>query len=157
MADELTQIFLDESEEEIRELETGLIRLEEQGEDAETINRIFRAAHTIKGSAGLIGFEKVGNFTHTIENILDRIRNNQLKVTKKLISHLLESVDILKRMISASAEGEEIDSMVVEDITNRLKRFSGLEAPVEEAPVKEKKKFEERIFSILWVSGPTSS
>jgi len=149
MADELTQIFLDESEEEIRELETGLIRLEEQGEDAETINRIFRAAHTIKGSAGLIGFEKVGNFTHTIENILDRIRNNQLKVTKKLISHLLESVDILKRMISASAEGEEIDSMVVEDITNRLKRFSGLEAPVEEAPVKEKKKFEERIFSIF--------
>ncbi|MEN6472425.1 MAG: chemotaxis protein CheA [Syntrophaceae bacterium] len=149
MADELTQIFLDESEEEIRELETGLIKLEEQGEDAETINRIFRAAHTIKGSAGLIGFEKVSNFTHTIENILDRIRNNQLKVTKKLISHLLESVDVLKRMISASADGEEIDSMVVEDITNRLKRFSGLEAPVEAAPVKEKKKLEERIYSIF--------
>jgi len=149
MADELTQIFLDESEEEIRELETGLIRLEEQGEDAETINRIFRAAHTIKGSAGLVGFEKVSNFTHTIENILDRIRNNQLKVTKKLISHLLESVDVLKRMISATAEGEEIDSMAVEDITNRLKRFSGIEAPLEAAPVKEKKKLEERIYSIF--------
>ena len=149
MADELTQIFLDESEEEIRELETGLIRLEEQGEDADTINRVFRAAHTIKGSAGLIGFENVSNFTHTIENILDRIRNNQLKVTKKLISHLLESVDVLKRMISASIEGEEIDSMTVDDITNRLKRFAGLEAPVEKPPVKEKKKLEERIFSIF--------
>lgn len=150
MADELTQIFLDESEEEIRELETGLIRLEEQGEDAETINRIFRAAHTIKGSAGLVGFEKVSNFTHTIENILDRIRNNQLKVTKKLISHLLESVDVLKRMISASVEGEEIDAMVVDDITNRLKRFSGLEAPPEPSVVKEeKKKLEERIYSIF--------
>ncbi len=149
MADELTQIFLDESEEEIRELETGLMKLEEQGEDADTINRVFRAAHTIKGSAGLIGFEKVSNFTHTIENILDRIRNNQLKVTKKLISHLLESVDVLKRMISASAEGEEIDSMAVEDITNRLKRFSGLEAPAEAAPVKEKKTLEPRVYSIF--------
>jgi two-component system, chemotaxis family, sensor kinase CheA len=149
MADELTQIFLDESEEEIRELETGLMKLEEQGEDADTINRVFRAAHTIKGSAGLVGFEKVSNYTHTIENILDRIRNNQLKVTKKLISHLLESIDVLKRMISASAEGEEIDSMVVEDVTNRLKRFSGIEAVVEEAPIKEKKKLEERIYSIF--------
>lgn len=149
MADELTQIFLDESEEELRELETGLIKLEEGDEDDDTINRVFRAAHTIKGSAGLVGFEKVSNFTHTIENILDRIRNHELKVTKKLISHLLESVDVLKRMISASAEGEDIDPALVEEITNRLKRFSRGEAPPEEVPVKEKKPLEEKIFAVF--------
>lgn len=149
MADELTQVFLEESEEEIRELETGLIRLEEEGEDDDTINRVFRAAHTIKGSAGLVGFEPVSNFTHTIENILDRIRNHELKITKKLISHLLESVDVLKRMIAASAEGEELDPALVEEVTNRLKRFSRPEATAGEGPAKEKPTREERIFSIF--------
>ena len=148
MAEELTQVFLDESEEEIRELETGLIRLEEEGEDEDTVNRIFRAAHTIKGSAGLVGFEKVSNFTHTIENILDRIRNHELKVTKKLISRLLESVDILKKMISASLEGEELDQSLVDNVTAKLKRFTREEMATAVRPVKEKMPTEERIFSV---------
>jgi two-component system chemotaxis sensor kinase CheA len=148
MADELTQVFLDESEEEIRELETGLIRLEEEGENEDTVNRIFRAAHTIKGSAGLVGFEKVSNFTHTIENILDRIRNHELKVTKKLISRLLESVDILKKMISVSVEGEELDQSLVDNVTAKLKRFTREEMATAVRPVKEKMPTEERIFSV---------
>ncbi|MFY9397681.1 MAG: Hpt domain-containing protein, partial [Desulfomonilia bacterium] len=68
--DELVKIFLDESEDEIRELEAGLIKLEEDQSDEGTINRVFRAAHTIKGSAGLVGFDEVSNFTHDLENIL---------------------------------------------------------------------------------------
>ncbi|MGC9323704.1 MAG: chemotaxis protein CheA, partial [Desulfomonilia bacterium] len=108
----------------IRELEAGLIRLEEEHGDEATINRVFRAAHTIKGSAGLVGFETVSDFTHTIENILDRIRNHELSITKKLITSLLSGVDLMKRLISASAEGQEIDSVEINNITSSLKRFT---------------------------------
>jgi two-component system chemotaxis sensor kinase CheA len=123
--DELVQVFLEESEDEIRELEAGLIKLEEEQDDESIINRVFRAAHTIKGSAGLVGFDDISIFTHDIENILDRIRNKELKITKKLISNLLSAVDLLKRLISASAEGEDIDKNEVESITLTLKRFTG--------------------------------
>jgi len=123
--DELIQVFIEESEEELREMENGLIRLEEDQSDAETINRVFRAAHTIKGSAGLVGFDNVSNFTHTIENILDRIRNQDLKITKKLITELLEAVDLLKRLVSASIEGNQINASELEACTTKLKRFSG--------------------------------
>lgn len=129
--DELVQVFLDESEDEIRELEAGLIKLEEDQDDESTINRVFRAAHTIKGSAGLVGFDEVSNFTHNIENILDRIRNKDLRITKKLISNLLSAVDLLKRMITASAEGEDLDRTEIENTTLTLKRFMGADRPVE--------------------------
>ncbi len=128
-SDELLQIFIEESEEEIREMEAGLIRLEEDHEDAETINIVFRAAHTIKGSAGLVGFENVSNFTHTIENILDRIRNGELKTTKMLISELLNSIDVLKRMIAASTEGGEVSQDEIDGVTAKLKRFTSQYAP----------------------------
>ena len=143
--DELVQVFLDESEDEIRELEAGLIKLEEDQDDESTINRVFRAAHTIKGSAGLVGFEEVSNFTHNIENILDRIRNKDLRITKKLISNLLSAVDLLKRMITASAEGEALDRTEIENITLTLKRFTGTNRPAEEAhPSGSKEQSEEK-------------
>lgn len=123
--DELVKVFMEESEDEIRELESGLIRLEEDKEDEDTINRVFRAAHTIKGSAGLVGFDSVSNYTHTLENILDRIRKKDLTITKKLISTMLASVDFLKRMIAAGSEGEEVDKKEIEQSVLSLKRFSG--------------------------------
>ena len=149
--DELVQVFLEECEDEIRELEEGLIRLEDEHEDEGSINRVFRAAHTIKGSAGLVGFDDVSNFTHNIENILDRIRNSDLKITKKLISNLLSAIDLLKRMISASAEGEEIDRVEVENSTSMLKRFVGTKNSSKDTSGSETEKRspdKERIISI---------
>lgn len=149
--DELVKVFMEESEDEIRELESGLIRLEEECEDEDTINRVFRAAHTIKGSAGLVGFENVSNYTHTIENILDRIRKKDLTITKKLISTLLSSVDFLKKMIAAGSEGEEIDKNEIEQSTQLLKRFLGVaKTPADslEAQVKAKDMIGEKVLSI---------
>ena len=150
--DELIKVFIEESEDEIRELEAGLIRLEEDREDEDTINRVFRAAHTIKGSAGLVGFENISNFTHTIENILDRIRKKDLPITNKLISTLLASVDLLKRMIAAASDGEEIDDNEVEAETLTLKRFIGPSKHGDGnqgAAEKAKDKTGEKFFSIL--------
>ncbi|HPW68960.1 MAG: chemotaxis protein CheA [Desulfomonilia bacterium] len=150
--DELVQVFLDESEDEIRELEAGLIKLEEDQDDESTINRVFRAAHTIKGSAGLVGFEEVSNFTHNIENILDRIRNKDLRITKKLTSNLLSAVDLLKRMITASAEGEDLDRTEIENITLTLKRFTGTGRPAEGARSSGSKEQNEEKERVLCVS-----
>jgi two-component system chemotaxis sensor kinase CheA len=150
--DELVKVFMEESEDEIRDLEAGLIRLEEDREDEDTINRVFRAAHTIKGSAGLVGFENISNFTHTIENILDRIRKKDLPITNKLISTLLASVDLLKRMIAAASDGEEIDDNEVEAETLTLKRFIGPSKHGDGnqgAAEKAKDKTGEKFFSIL--------
>lgn len=149
--DELVQVFLEESEDEVRELEAGLIKLEEDQDDESTINRVFRAAHTIKGSAGLVGFDDVSNFTHNIENILDRIRNRDLRITKKLITNLLTAVDLLKRLINSSSEGEEIDKVEIENVTMILKRFTGGPKPPEDLQqTKAKKEFQEeaRILNI---------
>lgn len=149
--DELVKVFMEESEDEIRELESGLIRLEEDKDDEDTINRVFRAAHTIKGSAGLVGFDSVSNYTHTLENILDRIRKKDLVITKKLISTMLSSVDFLKRMIAAGSEGEEIDENEIEKSVQSLKRFSGGAKALESAPeesMKSKDKNGEKVLSV---------
>jgi len=149
--DELVKIFLDESEDEIRELEAGLIKLEEDQSDEGTINRVFRAAHTIKGSAGLVGFDEVSNFTHDLENILDRIRNRELKITKKLISNLLSATDLLKRMITACASGEELDAAEIEGTTLTLRRFTGSSRPAEGArqhPAVDQPRGEDRVFCV---------
>jgi len=149
--DELVKVFMEESEDEIRELESGLIRLEEDKDDEDTINRVFRAAHTIKGSAGLVGFDSVSNYTHTLENILDRIRKKDLVITKKLISTMLSSVDFLKRMIAAGSEGEEIDEQEIEQSIQTLKRFSGAartSGGAAEDLVKPKDKNGEKVLSV---------
>lgn len=149
--DELVKVFMEESEDEIRELESGLIRLEENKDDEDTINRVFRAAHTIKGSAGLVGFDSVSNYTHTLENILDRIRKKDLVITKKLISTMLSSVDFLKRMIAAGSEGEEIDEHEIEQSIQTLKRFSGSAKSAEGAQVESgrtKDKGLEKVLSV---------
>lgn len=150
--DELIKVFMEESEEEIRELESGLIKLEENHEDGDTINRVFRAAHTIKGSAGLVGFENVSNFTHNIENILDRIRNKELTITKALVSTLLSSVDMLKRILAASSAGEEVEIGEIDAVSQTLKRFtgsgkttSGKQAP----PDTSKGKSGEKVLSVM--------
>ena len=150
--DELVKVFMEESEDEIRELESGLIRLEEDKEDEDTINRVFRAAHTIKGSAGLVGFDSVSIYTHTLENILDRIRKKDLTITKKLISTMLASVDFLKRMIAAGSEGEEIDEKEIEQSVQSLKRFSGAAKPAGDTQgdqSKLKDKSGEKIISVM--------
>jgi len=149
--DELVKIFLEESEDEIKELETGLIRLEDEGGDEETVNRVFRAAHTIKGSAGLVGFEQVSTYTHTLENILDRIRKGDLTISKKLITNLLDAVDFLKRMIASESEGEPLDQRDVDESLKRLRRFMGT-AHAGAAPAQSgsgsSARTEERVFSI---------
>jgi len=88
-------------------IEDGLLSLERTGSSHDTLHAVFRAAHTLKGSAGIFGLEILVAFTHTIENVLDALRSNQLQLTPELSSILLEGKDMLSSMIDALAQGED--------------------------------------------------
>ncbi|MDO9106713.1 MAG: chemotaxis protein CheA, partial [Methylovulum sp.] len=87
--------FTVESTELLQDMETGLLELESISEPAETINAIFRAAHTIKGSAGLFGLEHIVRFTHVVESVLDKLRDGKLTITSALVGALLPCCDHL--------------------------------------------------------------
>lgn len=98
------QTYIAEARELLEEMESSLLLLEENPDDNELIGAIFRAAHTIKGSAGLFGLLPIVGFTHIVEDLLDQIRNQQLSVTSALIKDLLESCDHIQLLIEVVAE-----------------------------------------------------
>ncbi len=104
---DLIQAFMEESAELMESFEQGLLELESTPEDAEVLNRIFRAAHTIKGNSGMLGFTDVAQFTHTLEDVLDQMRKGRLRVTQEGMTLLLQSLDMLKAKLSALARSEE--------------------------------------------------
>ncbi len=121
--DENSQIFVSESEELLEDMEQALLALEKDPNDSDLINRIFRGAHTIKGSAGLFGFDEIIAFTHVVENLLDDIRNCLVPVTKELISLLMQCKDQILLMIN-NLENQDMEYPEIEDLLQLLKAFS---------------------------------
>jgi two-component system chemotaxis sensor kinase CheA len=99
------ETFLMESAEHVATMESGLLALRTAPEDAETLNAVFRSAHSIKGGAGSFGFESLTRFTHAMENLLERLRSMELPVTDGVIRTLLESLDVLRVLLQAGANG----------------------------------------------------
>ncbi|NLD36372.1 MAG: hypothetical protein GX654_05820, partial [Desulfatiglans sp.] len=102
-------IFRQEADELLFEIEEAVLEIEENPDDIEAINRIFRAVHTIKGSGGMLGFTKVAQFTHVLETVLDRLREGDLPVTKDLINLILRSRDHVKSLIDSTSGAGAID------------------------------------------------
>jgi len=80
-------------------IEVRLMDLEQDPSDLEAINAIFRAFHTVKGVSGFLNFNKINKLAHVVENLLDRARNKQLQIDGEVIDLILDSVDMLNRMI----------------------------------------------------------
>jgi len=97
--------FITESCELLQDMETGLLELENE-ENPETVNAIFRAAHTIKGSAGLFGLEHIVRFTHVVESVLDALRGGNLAVSTELVAALLPCCDYLNSLVRDVADGK---------------------------------------------------
>src|SRR5690349_18677714 len=89
-------VFLDEMDEQLQCLDEALLALECDGCKDNTIQIIFRAAHTLKGSSAAMGFERLKELTHEMESVFDLIRNGQLKVTSELLNILFDCVDYIK-------------------------------------------------------------
>lgn len=125
----LLETFIDEATELTEGLEVDLVALEDSDDD-ELVNKIFRAAHTIKGSAGVVGLTALSDFTHVVESVLDRVRNHELSTSGELVSVLLRALDVIKAMISeAIGEGSAADVRETDFVLSLLGQFvSGSEA-----------------------------
>lgn len=137
--DEITSVFIQESREQLADMEAGLLQLEQNPNDHDNINGIFRAAHTIKGGSGVIECHFIEAFTHRVENLLDALRNNELAVSPPLATLLLECCDHMVSLIDVLAtesEAPDAESQARGDaLTERLKHF--LEAKGESAATPE--------------------
>jgi len=101
------QVFFEESEEGLDVMESALMQFDSDTADAETINAIFRAAHSIKGGSATFGFMLVANFTHVLETFLDQVRNGERTLDGDSVDLLLRSVDCLREMFSALKLSQE--------------------------------------------------
>ncbi|MDD1620417.1 MAG: chemotaxis protein CheA [Methylococcaceae bacterium] len=120
-------IFAQESEQLLADMEDALLSLESNPDDSETINSLFRAMHTIKGSSGLFGFNAVVSFTHEAESVLDKVRNGERGIDAELISVLLDSKDHTAKLIEhCMARNDEPLPAELADAGNSLiKRLTG--------------------------------
>ena len=109
--DEGLQIYLEESREHLEDIENSLLTIEEAGGnfDEELVNKVFRAAHSIKGGAGFLGLIQIKELAHKVENVLDMIRNRQLVPTPETVSVLLSAFDRLSEMIENISESNDMD------------------------------------------------
>lgn len=97
--DELLTVFVHEAHEKLDEMETGLLALEQGDYDAETLNAIFRAAHTVKGSSGVVEIIAIERFTHVLENLLDQLREGLIEATPELIGLVLAGCDYIRALL----------------------------------------------------------
>lgn len=128
------QVFFDESAEHLAAMEALLLDLDVDHPDPEQLNAIFRAAHSIKGSAGTFGFTDLADTTHILENLLDRIRKQELGLRPDMVDAFLESGDLLRDMLEAHQGRGTVDPQAVEQICARLRQLSSDQAAPPPSP-----------------------
>ncbi|MDP3526164.1 MAG: Hpt domain-containing protein, partial [Hoeflea sp.] len=134
---EIKEIFFQECEEQLAELESGLLRINDGDSDPETVNAVFRAVHSIKGGAGAFGLDDLVSFAHVFETTLDCVRSNKLQTSSELLKVMLKSADVLADLTAASRDGGSVDKSRTSDLVKELEAFAkGTPLPVA-APVAE--------------------
>ena len=114
------EMFLDESHEHLQSLNDGLLGLEDNAEDLSVLNEIFRNAHTLKGMSATMGYNKIAELTHEMEDVLDALRKEQIKIREDIIDTLFKCVDSLEQMIDNVATGDPEDLIDVSDLVAKL-------------------------------------
>jgi two-component system chemotaxis sensor kinase CheA len=112
--------FFEESFEGVDLMEQALLRLDVSADNAETINTIFRAAHSIKGGAATFGFAPVSAFAHHLETLLDRVRSGKRSIDQPLVDLLLRANDIVRELLTAARGGTTVDPASVQQVQNEL-------------------------------------
>lgn len=111
MDDETLQMYVEEASEHLGDIENDLLAIEQAGRDIdeELVNKVFRAAHSIKGGAGFLGLTRIKDLGHKIENVLDMIRNRELAPDPEVVNVVLLAFDKLRDMIQNVAESNDAD------------------------------------------------
>lgn len=119
------EIFIDESKEHLQGLNQSLLQLEQNPQDSAMLNEIFRAAHTLKGMAGTMGFSRMATLTHDMENVLHALRSGEIKATTKLIDLLFKCLDALENYVAnitnSGSEGENHYHEIIQALDQTLK------------------------------------
>lgn len=116
-------MFLEESMDNLQTLNESLLELEQQPDNIDKLNEIFRVAHTIKGMAATMGFNRMAELTHKMEDVLTKFREGELKVTQKVVTVLFECLDTLEKMVDNISEGED-EVVDIEEIIKLLESIS---------------------------------
>jgi len=126
------EIFIEESKEHLQGLNQSLLQLEKNPQDVPILNEIFRVAHTLKGMAGTMGFNKMAKLTHDMENVLHALRNNEIKVNTNLVDILFKCLDALENyvneVVTKGAEGNEEYSEIIKGLDAILNKKDAIDA-----------------------------
>jgi two-component system chemotaxis sensor kinase CheA len=120
------EVFFEESFEGLDAMESELLNLEPGNVDSETINTIFRAAHSIKGGSGTFGFSSVSDFTHVLETLLDQVRDGERTLTSEHVNLLLKSVDCLRGLLRALQAEQEPDLTEAIELRVKFEQILGM-------------------------------
>ncbi|WP_439615021.1 chemotaxis protein CheA [Shinella sp.] len=132
---EIKEIFFQECEEQLAELESGLLKLNDGDRDPETVNAVFRAVHSIKGGAGAFGLDDLVSFAHVFETTLDCVRSNKLEPTQDVLKVMLKSADVLADLTNAARDGGSVDEARSRTLIRELEALANGEVPAAaEAP-----------------------
>ena len=118
------QVFFDEADELLAEMEKLLLAIDVSAPDSEDLNAIFRAAHSIKGGAATFAFNDITEVTHMLESLLDRIRKGEMALTPEHVDAFLVSKDILTMQMDGHHHGSSVDQAAVDSVCQRLKALS---------------------------------
>ena len=131
------EIFLDEATEHLQNLNQQILQLEQDPENMDTINEIFRAAHSLKGMAGTMGYKRMQNLTHDMENVFSEVRNNNIKVKANMIDILFQCLDALEEYTGnireGGDEGTNDNEPLIKMLQDILENKGGEAAPAEKA------------------------
>ncbi|MFW6415315.1 MAG: Hpt domain-containing protein [Thermodesulfobacteriota bacterium] len=139
MDDESLQMYFEESKEHLEDIESNLLQMEQDGAnvDTELVNKVFRAAHSMKGGAGFLGLDNIKELAHKIENVLDMVRNEELVPGSEVVNVVLSAFDRLNELVDNMSESNEMD------ISEHIVALQGVKsANLEE---EDKKSIEERV------------
>ena len=140
------EIFIDETKEHVQNLNSQILELEQNPENADVVNEIFRAAHSLKGMAGTMGFKRMQTLTHDMENVFSEVRNGSIKVNASIIDVVFQCLDALEEYLAniqeSADEGTNDNEPIIKELNNILKGEAGGAAAPKAEEKKEEKKAE---------------
>ena len=130
------EIFIDESAEHLQTLSDCIMTLEKEPDNKDTINEVFRAAHSLKGMAGTMGFKRMQHLTHDMENVFQEVRSDKLSVDSSMIDLLFKCLDAIEGYLdnvkASSDEGKEDNELIIKELNNAIARANN--KPADDTP-----------------------
>ena len=142
--DEELEIFLEDCEDQLQAMENALLKMQNGEEDEDALGALFRAVHTVKGSAGMFGFDNIVKFSHIGESLFDVIRQGEIEVTLEMVSLFLLCKDHLAKIVEAAVNNTDIsdeDTQIGVELSDKLNNYLTLkDAPKEELDLSQSEK-----------------